>query len=152
MKFLQLERKDVAEFVMLLQKEFSAGEEDLFQTIDRILKQEVAVFKLVKGGKILGFIEIEEIEEGVARLGAIVISPGARNKGFGKALVSKAIEHLRGENINQAILHVRQENTRAKKLYSQLGFTFSTTIQDETGNLIDEFELDLNGSTGNSVI
>ena len=58
-----------------------------------------------------------------ANIFAMYISPKARGKGIGKALMEMAIEHSKeSEEIQKINLSVVSSNKAAKNLYLQLGF------------------------------
>lgn len=65
-----------------------------------------------------------EVEKGLpaAELLSIVVSPEARGKGVGKALVAAAVEEFHRRGIEQFKVAVGPWNTSANKLYQRSGF------------------------------
>ncbi|MEM4468572.1 MAG: ribosomal protein S18-alanine N-acetyltransferase [Candidatus Nezhaarchaeales archaeon] len=53
---------------------------------------------------------------------SIAVLPHARQKGIGKALLSRAIEAVRKRGVKEVYLEVRVSNTPAINLYHKLGF------------------------------
>ncbi|WP_066172390.1 GNAT family N-acetyltransferase [Bacillus marinisedimentorum] len=53
---------------------------------------------------------------------AMYVSPAARRKGAGKALISKAINRAKERGLEQLHLAVIRENKAAKRLYESAGF------------------------------
>ena len=62
----------------------------------------------------------------VADLLAIAVSPRAQGRGVGKKLLQHAIEHVRDAQrrlpVREIKLSVADNNTRARKMFSELGF------------------------------
>ncbi|MEU9148644.1 GNAT family N-acetyltransferase [Streptomyces sp. NPDC048349] len=57
------------------------------------------------------------------RLGRVLIAPGARDRGLGRALVSRAVDLCFGEPaLPEISLGVRAHNTAALRIYETLGF------------------------------
>jgi GNAT superfamily N-acetyltransferase len=56
----------------------------------------------------------------------LVVLPGHRGKGIGKALVQHVIAEARKEGVLRLTLLTDRENDRAQALYRKLGFTDST--------------------------
>lgn len=66
----------------------------------------------------------------VADLVAIAVSPGARSRGVGKALLSKCLDVLReSPRVEEVRLQVAEGNSRAQRMFAGSGFRF----RPETG-------------------
>ncbi len=83
-------------------------------------------FLALEGGRPLGFIvaDAQWLEEGepIGEIHEIVVAPGAREKGIGKALIEKALEHFRESRLTKAGLWVGEKNLKARDFYRHLGF------------------------------
>ncbi|RLD96481.1 MAG: N-acetyltransferase [Aquificota bacterium] len=83
-------------------------------------------FLAVEGQRLLGFIVADSqwLEEGepVGEIHEIVVAPGAREKGVGKALIEKALEHFQQEGLGKVGLWVGERNLKAQEFYRRLGF------------------------------
>lgn len=58
-----------------------------------------------------------------AELLRLAVTPEARGKGLGRALVDRGLERLAWEGIRSCFLEVREDNTPARRLYEDAGFT-----------------------------
>ena len=57
-----------------------------------------------------------------SELGNVAVSPGARGKGIGGALVDAVVERVRARGALECYLEVRESNEDAQSLYGQRGF------------------------------
>lgn len=76
----------------------------------------------------LGFSEIRRFN--LVKKGHIVsvaILPEYRRKGLGNAILTKALEGMRGYNVKEGYLEVRVSNQPAIDLYRKIGFSISKT-------------------------
>lgn len=89
--------------------------------------------------KIAGYIMCR-IEVGLSNLGfsgilkkghvvSVAVLPEHRRKGIGEALVSKAMDGMRGYGAKQCYLEVRLTNREATSLYRKLGFETTRTVR-----------------------
>ena len=60
---------------------------------------------------------------GTSRLYSLAITPCARGKGIGAALIARAIEETRRRGLRAIRLEVRETNASARTLYERCGFT-----------------------------
>ncbi len=92
-----------------------------------------------ENGDIVGYIMCR-IESGmpdfrrlkIPKIGHIIsiaVLPGYRNRGIGRALISKALEAMKLYNAEECYLEVRVSNTPAINLYRKLGFKVSRRIR-----------------------
>lgn len=82
-----------------------------------------------KDGRVLGYVvAMANGREGWIQ--SIAVEPGSRRKGLGEALMSRALEHLRG--VELVSLLVSSRNVGAIRLYRKLGF-------EETGRVVPSY-------------
>lgn len=90
---------------------------------DRFQKPEVIILKKTYNKEIAGFVDFE-VKENFGLINAVSVKKSFRRKGFGKELLEKALDVLKQNNIFEAKLLVKKENSHAKKLYESIGFSF----------------------------
>ena len=73
-------------------------------------------------GKVVGFSATYKKSSHVGHILFIVVDQDARKKGCAKALVSNALEDLFAQGFVKVSLDTRAGNTRARSLYSSIGF------------------------------
>jgi [ribosomal protein S18]-alanine N-acetyltransferase len=73
------------------------------------------------GGQILGLIVARCIDK-EWELENVAVRPSARRRGLGRALVERLLQLAREGSAARIFLEVRESNTPARRLYSQLGF------------------------------
>jgi ribosomal-protein-alanine N-acetyltransferase len=144
MELKKIELDDISIILKLLKAEFPYISIDKTQLEEKIANPSFHLLKLTKENKILGFIEIELIEESLARINALVVLPAERGKNYGKELLEKAIHFLKREGIKRITLLVKEDNEEAKKLYYDVGFKFVGLYQQwGTSATVEELELEL---------
>lgn len=57
-------------------------------------------------------------------IGTVMVAPGHRRRGYGRAIMEQALGVIRAHGGRRAILHVLEENVPAKGLYESLGFAY----------------------------
>jgi len=55
-------------------------------------------------------------------IGTVMVAPGHRRKGYGRAILAHALEVARAYGGKRAVLHVLEDNLPAKGLYESVGF------------------------------
>ncbi len=75
------------------------------------------------GEDLVGFCWTKVHDDGVGEIYVIGVSPHARGKGLGKALVLEGLRHLaEARHLSRAMLYVDSGNEAALELYQKLGF------------------------------
>lgn len=131
--------QDLKEIVEIITEEFPFSPFD-FESLKAKLKDETfELLKLAENEELIGFIEIELMEDDVARINGLAVKEEFKNKGFGKKILKEALKHLKEEEIETAIVFVKQENKKAKELYKKTGFEFIGLFQEEgSGTIIEQ--------------
>lgn len=77
-------------------------------------------------GSVLGFVSVGNREHWSGALdgyiGELVVSPEAEGAGIGSALIRAAIEWSQGQGLDRVSVDTGVANTRARRLYQNLGF------------------------------
>jgi mycothiol synthase len=72
--------------------------------------------------------------EPIGEVYVVGVDPDARGTGLGRALTLVGLGHLRAAGLPEAMLYVDADNTRAIRLYTNLGFThWDTDVMFSTG-------------------
>jgi len=132
-------REDLPQLVALLGMLFSQEAEfvpdDTKQTraLEKILSDESVgrIHVARDGGKVVGMASliygISTAEGGLAAsFEDLVVLPGHRGKGIGKALLRHVIAEARKQGVLRLTLLTDRQNERAQALYRKLGFVDST--------------------------
>ena len=69
----------------------------------------------------LGFLLAWEVAD-EAHLIDLIVAPGARRQGFGRALVETLVTHAKARDLRLVLLEVRRHNSAARRLYTSFGF------------------------------
>ena len=77
---------------------------------------------------ILGYVWITNLEKYKSKINMLGIEPDYQGNGLGKHLITYAIKHQNKTGKKKIILDVDSENTKARKLYGQLGFMRFKTL------------------------
>lgn len=85
---------------------------------------EQLLFTTLSEGRAIGHIEVLRIDrgKGAGRIGRILVAPGERRQGLGKATVLTTLELMRQEGLRRVSLCVYTWNKAAIGLYRSLGF------------------------------
>jgi len=143
MKIEAIAKQDYGEIIGLIKREFPYVDFDLARIEERVKSGRVAIFKAAEGKALLGFIEAEFLEEGIARINGLTVKEEHRKKGVAKNLVGFVLGFLKNKGVGRVLLLVRQENRAAKKVYEEAGFRFIGMYRRELDNaIVEEMELD----------
>jgi ribosomal protein S18 acetylase RimI-like enzyme len=84
---------------------------------------DVRPFGLHDGGRLVAYGEVwEDPEEDEAELARLIVAPGARGRGVGRALVTGLLERAVGAGFDDVFLRVHPDNGRALRCYRGAGF------------------------------
>jgi ribosomal protein S18 acetylase RimI-like enzyme len=72
-----------------------------------------------------GFLELEFLEDNVARLNAIFVEEAWRGQGFANKLMKSAVHECKRRRIHKIFLLVKEKNDAAKHLYTKRKFKFA---------------------------
>ncbi len=144
MKIVDIEEKDILEVLQLIKGEFPYVSFDEAKIRERIEGNKIFLFKAVEKKKLLGFIELELFEEGLARINGVTVKEEFRKTGVAKKLLEYALAFLKNKKIARVLLLVKESNKAAKKLYKEAGFEFIGMYHRELDSaVVEEMELDL---------
>ena len=83
----------------------------------------IEFYTLVEGCEVLGFIELQKINETEMRLCRVAVSPHHRGQGLGKKLVQLSLNEIKQRGLYKTVtLAVFTENRAAYNCYRSLGF------------------------------
>jgi GNAT superfamily N-acetyltransferase len=112
---------------LLTDEGYPAGETDLAARIERFSTPESHVLVAEAAGEVIGFIAFHliprfETNERFARIVALVVDPGVRERGIGKRLMADAERVAAGDGA--AFLEVTSGHHRpeARKLFESMGY------------------------------
>ena len=92
-------------------------------------------FLLLDGGQIVGVSAVSAARaQDMAGWGEVIslyLLPAYQGRGYGKALLTAALQHLGNLGFRQAYLWVLEENRRARRFYEAFGFRESGVVQEE---------------------
>jgi GNAT superfamily N-acetyltransferase len=112
---------------LLTDEGYPAGESDLAARVERFSTPDSHVLAAEASGEVIGFVAFHliprfETDERFARVVALVVDPGVRARGIGRALMAEA-ERIARED-GAAFLEVTSGHHRpeARKLFEALGY------------------------------
>lgn len=76
---------------------------------------------------VIGKVHLE-LSDGVGGIYGLGVLPEYRKKGYGREILSRAIEKLKERNLKDIMLQVEVKNKSALKLYSSCGFEVTSTM------------------------
>lgn len=149
MQVKPVEEKDFQEIVALIKREFPYFQASPEKVKERVANRRIFVLKAVEKNVLLGFVEAEFLEKGIARINGLTVKPEHRKEGVATALLEEMLKQLKEKGVERIMLLVKQSNEEAKKLYQQKGFQFIGLYQREIdGTVVEEMELDIGGEHG----
>jgi len=124
---------DADEIAQLFTDEgYPAGPSDIVARLERFASPHSRVIIAEHDGAILGFIAIHalprfEHDDRILRILALVVDPGARERGVGRALMAEAARI--GTELGAAFVEITAGHHRpeARHLYEQLGYDATVT-------------------------
>ena len=84
------------------------------------------------GGEVQGFYRVARNKgrsQHSAYLGTFAVAPKARATGLAKSIIETAISRLHAEGVTRIELTLEEDNTRALKFYTKLGFELEGTMR-----------------------
>ena len=82
--------------------------------------------------------------EGLAHIGLVAVSPTHWGRGIGKMLMQSGIDKIRSADYTSVQLWVRDDNTRASRLYKSLGFRVTDdAMTNDLGWTMHRYVVDL---------
>jgi len=145
MKIAKASGKHIAEITALVEKEFPYFRRTNKKLLEMLEERIIEFWAAVENEKLLGFIEIGFLEQGIARINGLSVKEKARGRGIGKKLLKFALQKMREKGIERMLLLVKQENTKAKELYKSFGFEFIGLYHRKLDKaVVEEMELGLN--------
>lgn len=138
LKIRELARRDVGELIELLRSSFPKelevsgfdeatarktfrlyGLRKIFQKLSR--RPFVLFYVGEVGGEIVATITLNRERESWY-IGTVMVAPGYRRKGYGRAILTYALEVAQAYGGKRAVLHVLEDNLPAMRLYESIGF------------------------------
>ncbi len=84
-------------------------------------------FVAYEGDALIGTAGVAPVEEGVFELRKMYLSPSARGKGVGAALLKACLTHCRSRKAKRVVLDTTEKMTAAIAFYERNGFTRDDT-------------------------
>lgn len=97
---------------------------------DLLQKETKRFFVAVQEGKIIGYT----VATAEGHIVSVAVHPHYRRRGIGTALLSRVVQELVGESIDEIYLEVRKGNMVAVSFYERLGFRRSSEIRHYYGD------------------
>ncbi|PIU20896.1 MAG: hypothetical protein COT15_05090 [Candidatus Diapherotrites archaeon CG08_land_8_20_14_0_20_34_12] len=137
-----LEQPDLRVILPLIQKEFSYTQMTLIKLRMHFKDTKKFIFlKVSEDSELAGFLEIEFLQKGLARINGIAIIEKFRGKGYGKSLLENALQLLTKMGALKVIILVKEDNDKARMLYEKFGFK---KYYNDKIKKVDSLSLDLN--------
>lgn len=112
---------------------------------EKIKSKNFYLIKYHQNNILTGFLELEFLEDNIARLNAIYIEEAWRGQGFANKLVKAAVHECKRIRIHKIFLLVKKENEGAKHLYKKRKFKFKEMREKELdGSKVEVWERHIN--------
>jgi ribosomal protein S18 acetylase RimI-like enzyme len=95
-------------------------------------KRNPVIIKAMIGNKLVGFVSIHEIDEGL-KLSWLLVDREFRNKGVGSRLLEEVIRYAKSKGYNKIFLNTWHTNEKAIKLYERYGFRVYNVKENDRG-------------------
>lgn len=92
-------------------------------------KRGMTIYIAKKDDRIIGKVNLQMSEGGTGGIYGLGVLPEERKKGFGRAVLTHAVEKLKDANAAKIMLQVAAENATALSLYKSCGFQ-ETSVMD----------------------
>ncbi len=140
--------EDEKELLEIASKEFPYISEEQKRFEHKLENGQYLIFKAVVSKKIIGFIEIEIIEDNeisenkTARVNGLAVKKEFEGKGIGQKLLEIGIQESIKIEIKKITLLVLEQNKKAQQIYSKAGFEFLETYPKQIDeNKVEEMQL-----------
>jgi GNAT superfamily N-acetyltransferase len=112
---------------LLTDEGYPAGESDLATRVERFSTRDSHVLVAEASGEVIGFVAFHliprfETDERFARIVALVVDPGVRERGVGKRLMADAERVAREEGAAFLEVTAGHHRPEARKLFESLGY------------------------------
>jgi len=124
---------DASRIAALLSDEgYPAGPSDIVARLERFAPPDSQVLVAALEGEVLGFVALHvmprfEHADRIARILALVVDPGVRERGIGRLLVAEAERVARGRGAVFVELTAGHHRPEARRLYESLGYDPTVT-------------------------
>lgn len=100
------------------------------------------VYVVESDGRVMGFCSLERLSDTELELGALFVEPGETGKGYGRVLVTRAIEEARALGASRLVI---QGDPNARGFYLAMGATLAGESPSGSiaGRMIPLFHLSL---------
>lgn len=94
--------------------------------------QDGAFFGAWQGGELVGVAgtHVVDAEERLAAVGNVYVRPDVRGQGLGGRLTAAVVAGLQQRGVEMIVLNVKQRNTTAQRVYTQLGFVIDCAFAE----------------------
>jgi ribosomal protein S18 acetylase RimI-like enzyme len=92
------------------------------QVVERLNNPEIEYYVALEGKATIGFTDLEVKPDGQAKVLGLAVLPENRRKGYGSALLDKALERVAAHGARKCTVLVAEDNAIAQKLYGSRGF------------------------------
>ncbi len=148
MRIERASEEDLREISQLISREFPYVERSPEKFGKMVGQGRVVIFKAVEKREILGFSEVQFVEEGIARINGLSVKESWQGKGIGAKLLDHTLKFLEEKSVERVVLLVKQSNERAKAIYESRGFKFIGLYHRKLDNaVVEEMELGLGTET-----
>lgn len=134
MKIIKMVREDLIEVTRLAEQlGYPNSVEEIAERFDEITNDpHYAIFVAKAEGKVLGWIQINHEPKTLllgprADIAALVVDENSRSQGLGKALILRAEEWARENNVPLVRVRSNSKREAAHRFYQREGYTLSKT-------------------------
>ncbi len=149
MKVRRLSLSDLADLVRIERGSFGPEAYSVTTFLAHVLRDRKGIFVAQDDdGRVVGYVLVRLGLRwlGVRRGGitSIAVGPSYRRRGFGRALMAAALDHLKENGVDEADLEVNVSNRAAQSLYQSFRFVQSRILPEYYGPNADGLRMVLN--------
>lgn len=115
---------DVNEIIDMIDEAFPYVSFTYEKIKEKINNKNFLLLKSTRNNIVTGFLEIEFLDNNVARLNAVYVIDAFRRQGFATKLMKEAIHEIKRKRIKKFFLLVKENNSLAKDFYKKNSFVF----------------------------